>query len=456
MAQLLVKELKYDGTTPVLVEAARKDALNREIATTYALKTELPAPFVLSKATVEALGGIKIGYGENAKNYAVQLDADGKAFVAVPWTDTTYTLPTAADAVLGGIKTGFTTTGKDYAVKVDASGNAHVEVPWTDTTYTEATTTQAGLMSAADKEKLDAVEDYVLPAASASVLGGVKIGAGLDVTEDGTVSVKAGGTADAVNWSGVIGRPFNSVKTEDFTITGDSDSNKVLAINTANWASKTDLTSKLDTTTFNEYITTTAPAKYVEQEDFKTNYLDANNVAYKNEIPDTSSFITKDVDNLTNYPTTTTVNGLVATLKKNTYQVVAEKPGTGEEGVTYLVGAAAPYQMWVYETTQGWIDLGPSTMDLSGYVQGSSLTDNQLLLGAGNSNVKSSGKSISTTLGSDDNTVPTAKAVRDALTTLLAAKQDTISLKAGEQALTFSANVLGSHLTFTDVTIGAE
>ncbi len=78
---------------------------------------------------------------------------------------------------------------------------------------------------------------YTLPIATNAVLGGIKIGAGLAISEDGTVSVQAGGVADAVNWSDVIGRPFNSVKEEDFTIIGDSDSNKVLAINPDNWVS---------------------------------------------------------------------------------------------------------------------------------------------------------------------------------------------------------------------------
>lgn len=40
-------------------------------------------------ATITALGGFKIGYLENGKNYAVKLDED-RAYVNVPWTDTTY------------------------------------------------------------------------------------------------------------------------------------------------------------------------------------------------------------------------------------------------------------------------------------------------------------------------------------------------------------------------------
>lgn len=44
-----------------------------------------------------------------------------------------YTLPTATTAVLGGIKTNYTNNGKNYKVDVDSNGNAYVNVPWTDT-----------------------------------------------------------------------------------------------------------------------------------------------------------------------------------------------------------------------------------------------------------------------------------------------------------------------------------
>lgn len=44
-----------------------------------------------------------------------------------------YTLPTATTAALGGIKTNYTNNDKNYKVDVDANGNAYVNVPWTDT-----------------------------------------------------------------------------------------------------------------------------------------------------------------------------------------------------------------------------------------------------------------------------------------------------------------------------------
>lgn len=53
-----------------------------------------------------------------------------------------YSLPTASSSSLGGIKTGFTTnaTNRNYKVQVDSSGNAYVNVPWTDNDHNDNTT----------------------------------------------------------------------------------------------------------------------------------------------------------------------------------------------------------------------------------------------------------------------------------------------------------------------------
>ena len=48
-----------------------------------------PSSEVLSEAaTSSILGGVKIGYTQNGKNYPVQLTTDNKAYVNIPWTDT--------------------------------------------------------------------------------------------------------------------------------------------------------------------------------------------------------------------------------------------------------------------------------------------------------------------------------------------------------------------------------
>ena len=86
-----------------------------------------------------------------------------------------------------------------------------------------------------------------------------------------------------------------------------------------------------------------------------------------------SSEVTADENNLkNNYYTKTQINTLHADMKKAAMTVVSTKPTTGEEGIIYLVGSAAPYHMWIWETLSGtgqWIDLGTSTIDLSGYAK---------------------------------------------------------------------------------------
>lgn len=59
--------------------------------------------------------------------------------------DEPYVLPEASNSALGGIKTGFTQTGKKYPVALEG-GKAYVEVPWTDTTYQAANKTTLGLV----------------------------------------------------------------------------------------------------------------------------------------------------------------------------------------------------------------------------------------------------------------------------------------------------------------------
>ena len=46
------------------------------------------------------------------------------------------TVPTATSTALGGIKIGYSNTGKNYKVQLDTNGNAYVNVPWTNTNTT--------------------------------------------------------------------------------------------------------------------------------------------------------------------------------------------------------------------------------------------------------------------------------------------------------------------------------
>lgn len=65
------------------------------------------------------------------------------------------------------------------------------------------------------KEKLEGLENYVLPQASAEVAGGIRVGAGLSITDDGILSATGGGTADAVEWDNVVGKPTDLLQAGD-------------------------------------------------------------------------------------------------------------------------------------------------------------------------------------------------------------------------------------------------
>ena len=96
----------------------------------------------------------------------------------------------------------------------DSNGNV-TKITDDNTTYEDATDTTAGLMSAADKKKLDSIETgankYVLPVATADTLGGVKVGANLSITEDGVLSASAKPIA-TISWDSVSGKPtFSTV-----------------------------------------------------------------------------------------------------------------------------------------------------------------------------------------------------------------------------------------------------
>lgn len=89
-------------------------------------------------------------------------------------------IPQASSSALGGIKIGYSDNGRNYAVELDSSGKAYVNVPWTDTNtiYNVATTSANGLMSSSDKSKLDGIQagaDAV--SFSRSLSSGTKIGA---------------------------------------------------------------------------------------------------------------------------------------------------------------------------------------------------------------------------------------------------------------------------------------
>lgn len=237
--------------------------------------TEIGAGGITSipQASSSALGGIKIGYSDNGRNYAVELDSSGKAYVNVPWTDTntTYNVATAsanglmsssdksklngiqagADAVsfsrslssgtkigtiningvntdiyaptagepveygvatsttLGLVRIGYPESSKNYPVELNSSNQMYVNVPWTDNNTTYSAGTGLSLSGTA----------FSLVKATPTTLGGVKVSS----TEISTVSTVAATTFGSQNriYPVQLAYPSGSAGT---------DGNKVLSV----------------------------------------------------------------------------------------------------------------------------------------------------------------------------------------------------------------------------------
>ena len=227
----------------------------------------------IPQASSSALGGIKIGYSDNGRNYAVELDSSGKAYVNVPWTDTntTYNVATAsanglmsssdksklngiqagADAVsfsrslssgtkigtiningvntdiyaptagepveygvatsttLGLVRIGYPESGKNYPVELNSSNQMYVNVPWTDNNTTYSAGAGLSLSGTA----------FSLVKATPTTLGGVKVSS----TEIRTISTVAATTFGSQNriYPVQLAYPSGSAGT---------DGNKVLSV----------------------------------------------------------------------------------------------------------------------------------------------------------------------------------------------------------------------------------
>ena len=143
----------------------------------------LTGPVTIPLATSDKYGLIKIGYSSTGKNYAVQLDSNGKAYVNVPWANTVTTsygtmeftngltigdlnisvdgntstynfvVPYATASQYGVVKVASvkaesvtvnslsTTANRYYGVEMNTDGKLFVNVPWVNTTYSADGTT---------------------------------------------------------------------------------------------------------------------------------------------------------------------------------------------------------------------------------------------------------------------------------------------------------------------------
>jgi|GEM_PF-2413751 len=100
----------------------------------------------------------------------------------------------------GGFAWGASGSGKtDLAFTPAATAGTITSSTGTSATLSAASTSVAGLLTAADKTKLDGIatgaNNYSLPTASASVLGGIKVGTGLSIDGSGVLTATASSAA---------------------------------------------------------------------------------------------------------------------------------------------------------------------------------------------------------------------------------------------------------------------
>lgn len=115
--------------------------------------------------------------------------------IYAPSPTATYSLPTASSTVKGGVKigSGLQMSGEILSVDYNTISNKPAA--------------------------------YSLPIAGVNTLGGIKVGSGLNISPDGVLSATGGGTADAVSWANVTGKPSGLVTNVSIAGSGNAVTN---------------------------------------------------------------------------------------------------------------------------------------------------------------------------------------------------------------------------------------
>jgi hypothetical protein len=187
--------------------------------------------------------------GETSKIY-IALDTN-KAY---RWSGTVYVYITsgAVDSVAG--KTGVVTLVKGDVGLSNVDNTSDVNKPVSTATQTAlngkastaaVTTSVNGLMIAADKSKLDGIaagaNNYALPTASATVIGGIKIGTNLSIDANGVVSAND----TSVAFTEITGKPTTL---SGYGITDAAASSHVGATGAAHGAATTSVNGFMSST----------------------------------------------------------------------------------------------------------------------------------------------------------------------------------------------------------------
>lgn len=231
--------------------------------------SEVGALSEIPQATDTVLGGVKLGYEENGKNYPIRTDETGKAYVNVPWSesgagyvhpkftphdaglykitvndeghvsdatavtkdditalgipsqDTTYSAGSGlslsgttinhASSITAGTAGSISSTSGSNTISipyVTYNNTGHVTAAGTHThTINAATTSASGLMSSADKTKMNRLESYTTATRVASLNVNYQT---IYVTLSENASLSASGTGTAYNGKTITAYVYTS------------------------------------------------------------------------------------------------------------------------------------------------------------------------------------------------------------------------------------------------------
>lgn len=312
--------------------------------------------FTLPIASNTILGGIKVGSGLSINPDTGVLSTTGGGVAdAVDWANVQSKPQINGHDLIGGNNTldslGIQPAG-DYALKSEIPNlTGYATENWVNSqgflkSVTWDTVSDKPSWLGNDKpsysftEITGSVSSTQLPIASNDSLGVIKIGAGLAIQPDGTLSATGGGVADSVAWENVIGRPTNlSQFTNDSGyITSDSLPD-LSEYATQSWV-------------IEQGYLKTIPDTYALKSDIPTNVSELNN---------DSGFITST--DLSNYATKTDLNSKQDVLVSG--QTIKTINGTsllGEGNLVIEAGGSSEISDVLdnktYARTQGsWVDL---------------------------------------------------------------------------------------------------
>lgn len=213
-----------------------------------------------------------------------------------------------------------------------------------------------------EKNKLKGLNNYTLPTASTSVKGGVKVGAGLSVTEDGILSATGGGTADAVEWDNVIGKP---TKVSEFANdSGFQNATQVNAIVDGKGFLKAVPTEYVTDTELNaKGFLTSVPSEYVTDSELTQK-------GYQTGAQVESAITGKGYQ--TSSQVQALINNAVSGITGIEFSVVSSLPSSGKKGVIYLVANGGKtkniYDEYIWITDK-FEKIGSTEIDLTPYMK---------------------------------------------------------------------------------------